>query len=318
MKQEKVSIIIPTYKRSKFLKKAIESVRNQTYKNIEIIVVDDNLQNSEERKTTEKIMEEYSNIEEIVYLKNSINLGGSLSRNKGIERATGKFIAFLDDDDEYMPDKIEKQYNFYKEKFEKKDGFVYCSSLMLDHNLREIPRKIKNINGNKRALLELLKTGYTSTGCIFIPKKILLEVQGFEKLDCGQEWYLMLKIILKGYECYCLNQKLLKYYVHEEERISNSLKKLAGEKYLYEIKKVYIEKYPKSIQKELHYFNNIELCILCLKFNKREFLYYLKKAVSYRLLKKEDIFRVIFNIFFNQKYINKIKKAVKIININIF
>ena len=108
---DKVSIIIPTYKRSDLLERAIKSVINQTYKNIEIIVVDDNVNNSKEHLQNLKIIEKYP---QIIYIKNKKNLGGGLTRNVGIKASTGEYIAFLDDDDEFYPTKIEKQYQLYK------------------------------------------------------------------------------------------------------------------------------------------------------------------------------------------------------------
>ena len=83
-----VSVIITTYKRSNLIERAILSVLNQTYKNIEIIVVDDNANFPEERKKTETIVKKYSSI---IYIANPKNLGGALSRNEGIYRAKRKF-----------------------------------------------------------------------------------------------------------------------------------------------------------------------------------------------------------------------------------
>ena len=108
----KVSVIIPTYKRSHFLQRAIDSVLNQTYKNLEIIVVDDNEPNSDFRKKTEMKMQKYADNTKVVYIKNNKNLGGALARNEGIFNATGDYITFLDDDDIYLPQKIEVQLGY--------------------------------------------------------------------------------------------------------------------------------------------------------------------------------------------------------------
>ena len=85
---EKISVIIPTYKRHDLLERAIKSVLNQTYKNLEIIVVDDNKKDSIERKETEKIMKKYP---DIIYIQNKENMGGGLTRNIGINCATSKY-----------------------------------------------------------------------------------------------------------------------------------------------------------------------------------------------------------------------------------
>ncbi len=297
---QKISVIVPTYSRSQFLKRAIQSILNQTYKNIEIIVVDDNISNSKERNETEKIMEEYKLETKIRYIKNIENLGGALSRNKGIEVAEGEYIAFLDDDDQYLPDKIEKQYCFYKEKFSNEEGFIYCQSKIVDENGKRIPNIKKYVSGNQEAIFEILKTGFTSTGCIFLPKKLLLEVGKFEKLICGQEWYLMLKILSKGYSCYPMEEELLIYYEHSGERITNSNKKIEGEKFLYEIKKKYIQELSLDKQRELNYFNNFELANLHFQFRKKGALIYLKKALASKMISFRDLLKLIMNILLNQ------------------
>ena len=93
---ELVSVIITTYHNEKLLPRAIECLLNQTYPNIEIIVVDDNPPESDARIQTACIMENYP---QVIYLKHSRNLNGAAARNTGISVAKGKYIAFLDNDD---------------------------------------------------------------------------------------------------------------------------------------------------------------------------------------------------------------------------
>lgn len=107
----KVSIVIPTYKRPDKLDRAVDSVLNQTYSNIEVIVVDDNNPGTEGRKRTEDIMERYASEPRVIYVKHEQNKNGSAARNTGARRATGVFIGFLDDDDQFLPKKIESQIN---------------------------------------------------------------------------------------------------------------------------------------------------------------------------------------------------------------
>lgn len=107
-----VSVIIPTYKRSDMLPRAIESVLSQTYANIQVVVVDDNNPDTEHRKNTEALMGRYESDERIKYVKHRKNSNGSVARNTGISSADGEIVAFLDDDDFYYPDKIEKQVTY--------------------------------------------------------------------------------------------------------------------------------------------------------------------------------------------------------------
>lgn len=104
---EKVSIIITTYCGSDNLNRAIDSVLNQTYENIEVIVVDDNDPNGTARKETEKVMKTYNSDDRVRYVKHSKNMNGSAARNTGIRASDGVYIQFLDDDDYFFPQKIE-------------------------------------------------------------------------------------------------------------------------------------------------------------------------------------------------------------------
>jgi glycosyltransferase involved in cell wall biosynthesis len=124
---DKVSVVIPTYNRFKYLLNAIQSVKEQTYSNIEIIVVNDkSTQNEYYNYDWEK-----NNIKIINLEKNSKNIFGyacaGFVRNKGIELASGKYIAFCDDDDIWFPNKIELQINAMKEmgnKMSSTDGLI--------------------------------------------------------------------------------------------------------------------------------------------------------------------------------------------------
>ena len=98
-----VSIIIPTHNRKEFLIKALDSVLNQTYRNIEVIIIDDASTDG-----TGDLILSY-NDERIKYFKNSSNLYAAESRNIGIQNSNGNFIAFLDDDDIWLPEKLEQQ-----------------------------------------------------------------------------------------------------------------------------------------------------------------------------------------------------------------
>ena len=119
-----VSVIIPTYRRCNMLSRAIDSVLLQTYKNIEIIVVDDNDPQTEWRMNTSLLMKKYLVDSRIRYVCHPHNMNGSVARNTGIHKAKGEIITFLDDDDYYYREKIELQVKFLIEHKEYKA--VYC------------------------------------------------------------------------------------------------------------------------------------------------------------------------------------------------
>lgn len=110
---ELVTIIIPTYKGSEKINNAVDSVIKQTYQNIEIIVVDDNGRGKIEQLETEACMKKYSNDQRVHYIVHKVNKNGSAARNTGIRTAKGEYLGFLDDDDEFLPSKIEIQMNAF-------------------------------------------------------------------------------------------------------------------------------------------------------------------------------------------------------------
>lgn len=136
-----VSVVIPTYKRSDMLIRTIESVLNQSYNNIEVIVVDDN-NNDNYRKETEEKMIKYKHNPKIRYIKHKRNLGGCAARNTGLRESKGEFICFLDDDDIIYKEKIEKQVEF----LENNQNFdiVYCSRKV--NNMIHSPKIEGNIS----------------------------------------------------------------------------------------------------------------------------------------------------------------------------
>lgn len=122
----KVSVIIPTYKGYENICRAVDSVLNQTYKDIEIIVVDDNGRGTEDQQKTEAILKSYIEKQKITYLTHEKNINGSAARNTGVRESSGNYIAFLDDDDEYLPENIENHVKKFAELTEDY-GITYCA-----------------------------------------------------------------------------------------------------------------------------------------------------------------------------------------------
>lgn len=128
--QPLVSIIVPTCKGCDNICMAINSALDQTYSNIEIIVVDDNGDGTEEQIKTEKKLMKYINSKQIRYIKHKKNINGSAARNTGVRVSKGQYIAFLDDDDYMFKDKIEKQVVCF-EKLDRCYGMVICSGYVV-------------------------------------------------------------------------------------------------------------------------------------------------------------------------------------------
>jgi len=180
-----VSVIIPTYKRSDTLIRAIDSALNQTFKELEVIVVDDNDPKSEYRETTEKLMERYSQDKRVLYIKHPKNMNGAAARNTGLKVSNGKYIAFLDDDDFYYPIKIEKQVKFL-EANAKYNG-VYCGRKQKG---RFIYAKLQ---GDLSEYI-LTQTFTPTTPALMFRKECLVEMNGFnENFRRHQDFELLLR-----------------------------------------------------------------------------------------------------------------------------
>lgn len=119
-----VSVVIPTYKRTDTLQRAINCVLNQTYKDIEVLVVDDNTPGDQYSVELKNLVDEISN-DRVRLITQEEHINGAKARNVGIENARGEYIAFLDDDDEWLPDKIEKQLDYLS----KNEELFGCSVL---------------------------------------------------------------------------------------------------------------------------------------------------------------------------------------------
>lgn len=184
--EELVSIIIPTYKRSDYLLQTIDSVLAQTYSPIEIIVVDDNgLGTKYQIETQEKLLNLIDD-GKIIYIPHEKNKNGSAARNTGFRASKGKYINFLDDDDELMPQKIEMQV---KRLINTDDivGATYCNKITV--RLQSLTnRKVKE---NKYYSQEgSLLLDYILAKCTFGTSQILFKRKVIENLHGFDESYL--------------------------------------------------------------------------------------------------------------------------------
>ncbi len=233
MKEELVSVIITTYKRPiSVLKWAIESVICQTYKNIEIIVVNDY---PEDRKSANEIkvfLSTYLN-RDILYLEPKHNSGACAARNLGLLNAHGNYVSFLDDDDYWLERKIEIQLSGFNNK---KVGVVY-TPYYLKYNDKQVIVKTDAISGNMtRSLL------YKNSMCIFplMRTELVRQIGGFdEELTASQEHDLLLRLS-EICEFGFVNEAVAVYDVSEESISMNIPKKIkAFEMFMKKHKKLY-------------------------------------------------------------------------------
>lgn len=215
-----ISVIIPTYQRPNEVVRAVESVINQTYKNVEIIVIDDNNDISIRNETYSNLKNILNKHRNIKYFTNKYKNGGCYSRNFGVEVSKGELIAFLDDDDEFFEDKLKRQYEYYTEKLSenRKIGIVYCYSVAVDTNKRRLREYKKDIEGI--ALKEAMMDCIASTSLWLMSKQVFNEVGGFTDTPSKQDNFFIIKLLEKNYELIRVPENLLYYYEHGNKRIS--------------------------------------------------------------------------------------------------
>lgn len=207
-----VSVVIPTYKRPVSLPRAIKSVLNSSYRNIEIIVVDDNNEGDEYRIETERIMlgflESNSNIK---YLKHSVNRNGSAARNTGIRQSSGEYLMFLDDDDEFLENKIEQQVRCLESK---DDSWGACYTKYVDVQNEKVVSKCAESQEGNMLINELARNFFVHAGSnLMIRRKVVLEVNGFDETFLRNQDVEFLVRILKKYKIAYVDVDGLKVYI---------------------------------------------------------------------------------------------------------
>lgn len=259
-----VSVVIPTYKTNDSLYRAVKSVVDQTYKNIEIIVVDDNSPNSIYRRKAEEIM---TNFREVKYIKHETNKNGSAARNTGLREAIGDYICFLDDDDFFYKNKIEKQINYLVK--EKTDA---CTCFCKKND------KIIKFKAKDEYKYEILMNEPTpQTSSLIIKKDCVYNLDGFDETYSRHQDY---EFLLRFFEKYKIG--LIEEVLYE--RCDNGVNNIPDAKKMEIIKNKFLQQFDYIIEKEnfnrkkIYAKNYASVIYLYFKERKiREGLFLLKK-----------------------------------------
>ena len=244
-----VSVIIPYYKKRNFVKETVVSVINQSYEYLEILIIydDTNLNDFE-------FIQEVSKLDKrIKIINNNKRLGAGLSRNKGIEQSNGKYIAFIDADDTWVPDKLKDQISFMKK-----------NSYQISHTSYFITDEKKKIIGQRKArnllsINEILKSCDIGLSTVIIEKKVIINTNTqFPKLVTKEDFVFWLTLLKKKYKFYAYDANLTNW---TDSR--NSLSSSITQK-LFDGFKVYYYYMNFNIIKSIYY-------LVCLSLN------YLKK-----------------------------------------
>lgn len=217
MNEIKVTIITPLYNAQEYISETIDSVLSQTFLDWELILIDD----CSSDNTYNYVVEKYSHISNIKILKNGNNSGAGFTRNRGLEIAQGRYIAFLDSDDLWLPDKLQVQidfmnknnapishtsFTFINESSEPRIGYVKVSSLV--------------------DLVTNLKKTEIGTSTALIDTDIVGKDFKFSMLRARQDLVLWLELLGRGHNSFGLDKPLVKYRIRSGQISGNKFKML--------------------------------------------------------------------------------------------
>ena len=212
----RVSVIIPVYNVEKYIRQTLKSVFAQTYSNIEIVMVDDCSQD----QSSEIIVEFQKTHPEIVYFLQPKNMGAGAARNKALELATGQYVAFLDSDDLWLPEKTEKQIELMRQK---KSPFSYAAIEMIDEDGKQLR--------GKRNIKETCDYAYLLHNTMIATSSVIgdREVFGDFRMPLrrgGQDYATWLSLLRSGEVACGINQTLVRYRVSSNSLSSNKFKSI--------------------------------------------------------------------------------------------
>lgn len=222
--------------------RAITSVLNQTYKNLEVIIVNDNNKEDPECAHTDTYIQEHFNDSRLRIIHTSGSLGGGAARNFAVKSAHGEYLAFLDDDDEFLTDKIETQLRFMIDgdldmSYQDVSWYNDKTGKLVEH------RRLNHVTDfSREGLLRAhLVTPISPTAIYMLARKLFNRTKGFGEVRVGQDWYLMLRCIEAGARIGYMPEVHVHQYLHGGGRLSLGANKIKGENDLYAVRQRYFK-----------------------------------------------------------------------------
>ena len=275
-----VSVVIPTYERADRLPRAVESVLSQTYSNIEVLVVNDNEPDSAFDIETERVLASFED-ERLRVLHTVGRTGGGAARNYCCENARGEYLAFLDDDDEYEPDKIETQLSFM---LQNDLDMSWQDVAWYDEGGKLVERRqLDHAEGyDQESLLRAhLKIPISPTSIYMLKRKVFEKTDGFGEVATGQDWWLMLRCIESGARIGYMPGVHVRQYLHAGKRLSLGNNKIRGEEERHRVVQGYYDRLSREEIRFIEFRHNAVLAISSIRSHSLiSALGYLAKALA--------------------------------------
>ncbi len=287
----KVSVIIPTHNRAEFLHSAITSVLNQTFQDFEIIIIDD-----ASKDHTREVIDNFNDAR-IKVIHNQVSKGAAGARNIGIMNSNCEYIAFLDDDDEWLPEKLKIQ------------------SYLLDNSLPEVGSIctgcfiIEKVSGRVLSIdnpevHDLSKGNFITTSSILLRRECFKKCGLFDESMPANSDYDMWIRISKKFSFKIIKDALANYYIHENRLTLNYEKKIRGIEILFEKYEDFFKNDPKEYSKQY-----LSLGVLyCYKGEVRKGRKAFSKAIRMRPFEIRNYFNFILSLLGAEGF-KKLKEA---------
>lgn len=249
-KKPLVSVIIPTYKRSEKLDRAVRSVINQTYTNVEVLVVSDNEPDDDYTKQAEKLVLSFQDTR-VKLVKQVHHKNGAAARNAGIKASTGEYIAFLDDDDFWDKEKLELQVPILNSLDESWGGVSCKNKIFKGGKLTHLQLGYKDGYLYKKILLRMMEV---STDTILLRKKCLVETGMFDESLLRHQEVQMLAFFTHRYKIKLLDKYLCNVDIDDNQNRPNPEK-------LKQIKQDFL-KAVEPISKEMSFYHRYSMKLI--------------------------------------------------------
>jgi glycosyltransferase involved in cell wall biosynthesis len=215
-----VSVVMATYNRAKLLKRSLDSLVNQTYTNIEIIVVND----ASTDNTSDVLAEYVAKYSFIKSIDSATNLGPSAARNLGVQHTSGPYIAFMDDDDYCVDTRLEKQLRLLQDNPDV--GLCFCLVQWVDLDGQgstvfpaALQKGIFPDDPQEIFTFLLLEGNKISTQMIMVRRDVMLSHPFPEEIHIGEDWYVVLSIVRDGIKIQGIPEVLI-YVTRSEDHVS--------------------------------------------------------------------------------------------------
>ncbi|MHA1757627.1 MAG: glycosyltransferase family 2 protein [Promethearchaeota archaeon] len=306
-----ISVLMPSFNHSQFIREAIESVLDQTYKDFEFIIIDDC--SSDNSVEIIKLYKKKDN--RIRLICHSKNMGIAKTQNELIELARGKYIAFINSDDVWIKNKLEKQMKILKKN---EDLIVWSDGIIIDKNSKysklTFLEKYKSNDRKKRGNIfyELLKGNYIFFSSLILKKSNLGDLRFNDKFKLISDYLFELKLA-SNYRYYATNEPLAKYRLHDYNTINSDKTRLVKELILTYL--IILEDFQNKLPRKIKGFlisEIIEGFILLNEIqNAKPYVFKAFKLNFFNINNFFDFFRCFINLKILLVFLSKILKIYK-------